>query len=435
MENNKNKLKNLKKKQKKQSNKEKPLNKSQKISIIKRYLDTEFLGNIGFNEMSQKYWVCDALPWNMAENREFTSLDEAHLLQYCQDNNSNENLHKKNQNFDYAFDLYAHQIIVNPIKDYLEGLKWDNKDRIEQIMEYVFMQKYDKFTSLALKTFLVGAVKRIYEPGCQFDYMLVFHAPQGIGKDSFWRKICINPDWYNESTKIHGGFNNTQKNVEQLIGKWICYIPEFEEGTQTAKIETIKSFITTTKDDVRLSYRKDSYQYLRRQVFVTSTNNDQYLCDKENRRFLPIDFNNVPDKKSVYNIRQNLENVMTQEYIELLWAEAVHLYKEDFPTYLTYEMEELADKKRESHIKEDPWDSLINAALDNMKSEGIKDFTYAEIYHKAINPQWNTFQHLDKSISDRLGAIIRKRDDVISISNLYRNNDGEKKRYRGFKLK
>ncbi|MCQ2326711.1 MAG: virulence-associated E family protein [Bacteroidales bacterium] len=126
---------------------------------------------------------------------------------------------------------------------------------------------------------------------------------------------------------------------------------------------------------------------------------------------------------------------MTQEYIELLWAEAVHLYKEDFPTYLTYEMEELADKKRESHIKEDPWDSLINAALDNMKSEGIKDFTYAEIYHKAINPQWNTFQHLDKSTSDRLGAIIRKRDDVISISNLYRNNDGEKKRYRGFKLK
>lgn len=73
---------------------------------------------------------------------------------------------------------------VHPIKEYLGGLEWDGISRIDTwLIDYMEVEDtlYNRATS---RLFFVAGVRRIKEPGCKFDTMIVLEGIQGSGKST-----------------------------------------------------------------------------------------------------------------------------------------------------------------------------------------------------------------------------------------------------------
>ena len=47
---------------------------------------------------------------------------------------------------------------------------------------------------------LRGAVWRVFEPGCQFDFVLTLKGDQRIRKSSSFQALVPDPDWFSSST-------------------------------------------------------------------------------------------------------------------------------------------------------------------------------------------------------------------------------------------
>ena len=72
----------------------------------------------------------------------------------------------------------------HPVRDDLERLSWDGTPRVDSwLVEYCNTEDTDYVRAVAAIT-LVGAVRRVRQPGCKFDTMLILEGPQGAGKSS-----------------------------------------------------------------------------------------------------------------------------------------------------------------------------------------------------------------------------------------------------------
>lgn len=72
----------------------------------------------------------------------------------------------------------------NPIIDYLNTVEWDGQKRIESLFIDLLDADDTELNRYMTKIWFVAAVKRIFEPGCKFDNMIVLQGEQGIGKSS-----------------------------------------------------------------------------------------------------------------------------------------------------------------------------------------------------------------------------------------------------------
>lgn len=84
-----------------------------------------------------------------------------------------------------AIDILAHQNEYHPIREYLNGLKWDGVSRIGELFpRYLGAVRCD-YTTEATRLFLLGAIERVFHPGIKFDTMVcLVEGLQGGGKSS-----------------------------------------------------------------------------------------------------------------------------------------------------------------------------------------------------------------------------------------------------------
>lgn len=206
---------------------------------------------------------------------------------------------------------------VHPLKDYLNALKWDGVSRMDTWLVDVCGCPDNAYTREAGSVFLLGAISRIYEAGCQFDYMLILEGEQGIGKSTLFR--ILGGEFYVDTSM--GESENKKELVDICQGGWIVEIADMA-GFKKSAVESIKRFISCLKDKVRLSYARRSQEYPRQSVFVGTHNpsgDNQYLKDDTgNRRFYPVECSKA-DVDLMAEIRDQL------------WAEALvryHGYKQ-----------------------------------------------------------------------------------------------------------
>lgn len=81
-----------------------------------------------------------------------------------------------------AIRIVANENRYHPIRDYLNGLKWDGTERIAHALRHFLGAAEDEYTCEAMKIFLLGAIKRVFQPGCKFETMLCLVGGQGAGK-------------------------------------------------------------------------------------------------------------------------------------------------------------------------------------------------------------------------------------------------------------
>ncbi len=250
-----------------------------------------------------------------------------------------------------AFVLCAEKHAINPVAAYLESQQWDGVPRLDTLyVDYLGAEDSPYMRTITRKA-LVAAVARAMVEGVKFDYMTVICGLQGIGKSTLFRKL--GRDWFSDSLKTFEG-----KEAEELIqGKWIVEIAELQAFNR-ADVNRIKQFLSKMDDQYREAYARNVKNQVRRSIFFGTTNDHEYLHDPTgNRRFWPVDARPGFTVKSVFRDLNETE-------VGQIWAEAMMRWRFGEPLYLSTEMEEEAERRRQEHLVRDPLEGIIEDFLE-----------------------------------------------------------------------
>lgn len=179
----------------------------------------------------------------------------------------------------------AQETPVHPVLDYLASLTWDGVERIDRwLVAYAGAEDSDYVRAVG-RLVLVAAVRRVREPGCKFDEMLVLESPQGMNKSSALSCLAVNDEWFTDDLPLG---DDTKRQMESISGKWIVEAGELA-GMHRADVDSLKTFLSRQVDVARMAYARENTRAPRQCIIIGSTNNDQYLKDSTgNRRFWPV---------------------------------------------------------------------------------------------------------------------------------------------------
>lgn len=320
--------------------------------------DKELYGRIRYNEISYAPYVYGNLPWKMNRGwREWTNVDDSNLRSYIESKYGLKNAEKTMD----ALTNVANRHPVNPIKQILEQAyeDWDGNKYVENLLPMMLGAEKTEYTTAVMRVFMLGAVSRIYQPGCKFDYMPVLVSGQGKGKSSFLRFLSINEEWFNDNFNSLDG----DKAFEKLRGMWLVELAELQATKRARDVETIKSFITSRVDIYRAPYGRRTEQRPRMCVLAGTSNPVDFLTDKTgNRRFLPITCNVHEAPFDMFK-----DEVATKAIFLQAWGEIMHEYREKngkVSLVLPKHLQEEAIARQSEYLEEDPRIGLIQEYLD-----------------------------------------------------------------------
>jgi hypothetical protein len=188
------------------------------------------------------------------------------------------------ENMHDAVDQLCLRNSFDPVCDYLDGLKWDGKARLNDwLVRYLGADDTELNRAIG-RLSLVAAVRRARQPGCKFDQIIVLEGVEGTEKSTAIATLA-GADNFSDQT-ILGLDDRTQ--AERVKGKWLYEIADLA-GMRRAEVETVKAFASRTHDRARPAYGRTVVDQPRRCVFFATTNTDDYLKSQTgNRRFWPV---------------------------------------------------------------------------------------------------------------------------------------------------
>ena len=192
-----------------------------------------------------------------------------------------------------AVKMVAGRHRFHPVRTYLESLDgtWDGTKRlaswllevchpevpagVDEVDNRLYLQRVGSWLIMAM-------CQRALQPGCKFDYMVIFEGPQGAGKSTLAR--TLGGEWFADTGLVLGDKDAYQN----LQGVWVYEIGELDSFSK-AEVTKVKQFASSQKDRFRASFDRRPRDYPRQVVFVGTTNEDHYLTDPTgNRRFWPV---------------------------------------------------------------------------------------------------------------------------------------------------
>lgn len=297
----------------------------------------------------------------------------------------------KTQNIEEALVTVAKQNKFHPIKRELEGYVWDGVPRIKDWMvKYLGVEDGVYHRNVGLKV-LVAAIKRLYEPGCKFDYIMVLEGRQGIGKS---RAIQILAGEYYGDIDIN---LHNKETIEAMRRFWIIEASEMETHRKQEST-AMKAFLSRQIDVFRVPYARRAKQFPRQSIFIGSINPEHcedigWLKDTTgNRRYWPVACGAI-------NI-EALRAVRNQ-----LWAEALKHYRSGTPIYFEdTKLEEAAVGEQMKRMGADAWYERIVDWLENGFGKDKKVVTVSHLYCDCLGGRFASITRLEQR---RLSDIMR----------------------------
>ena len=324
--------------------------------------DIRLKGIFRFNSFDSRNYVFATLPWRKILNPEpLKNVDYSGVRNYF------ETVYgiTSSSKIDDSLNLEMERNSYHPVRQYLQSLKWDKQPRVDTLLIEYFGTKDNVYYRESIRKMLVGAVARVINPGCKFDYTLVLVGGQGIGKSTFVKKLA--KEWFSDTFGTYTG----KEALEQIQGCWLVEMAELS-GLKKAEVETVKHFLTKQEDTFRPAYGRTKETYLRQCVFFGTTNNKDFLRDPSgNRRFLPVDSNFKAARKNVWDD-------LTPEEVDQIWAEATHMYRKGESLFLSEEAEAIAKIEQRSHSEQDERKGMIEEYLAKLLPENWDDMDIFE---------------------------------------------------------
>ena len=310
-------------------------------------------GKIVTDEFASCGMVLGSLPWDQREEkRRWTDVDYAGFYRYMETFYGITGREK----LDNGLLLVSSQNRINDVKEYLTGLSWDGKRRIDTLLSDYLGAEDNPYTQTVMRKSLCAAVARAIVGGVKYDYMPIFAGPQGIGKSTFL--TMLGKDWFSDSLTSFEG----KEAAELIQGTWINEIGELTAMTRQ-ETSAVKQFLSKTHDIYRAAYGRQTNKYPRRCVFFGTSNDNEFLKDATgNRRFWPVDVGIHRAKRSIW--------VDLPGEVDQIWAEAYCLWMLGEPLYLSKEAEELAKEQQEAHRETHEKEGLIRGFLDKQIPSG-----------------------------------------------------------------
>ncbi len=169
----------------------------------------------------------------------------------------------------------------HPVKEYLEGLEpWDGVPRVDTLLIDYLGAEDTVYTREATAKILTAAVRRIYEPGCKFDSMLVLSGPPNTGKSMLVARL--GGSFFSDNLTFDDMKDKTA--AEKLQGYWLLEVGEMK-GMRKMDVDSIKAFISRQEDIYRAAYGHNTERHPR-QCVIFGTVNDLfgYLKDVTGNR-------------------------------------------------------------------------------------------------------------------------------------------------------
>lgn len=329
---------------------------AQTIDNVKLILENDpvFRKKIGFNEFTKKYKIFGVMPWNKDNSeKDWVDSDDAGLRHYIEKGYGI----KGKSTIEDAWILVANENKFHPVRDYLNSLAWDGIPRLDNLFVDYLGADDTEYVKTVTRKSLVAAVARIFVPGVKYDQMVVLVGPQGCGKSQIIKRLGQN--WFSDTlTTIQG-----KEAYEQIQGFWIIEIAELA-AMRKQEIEAIKHFTAKGEDAYRAAYGHHVETYKRQCIFFGTTNKYEFLRDMTgNRRFWPIDVN---PQKATKDMWQGLG----AETIDLIWAEAVELFKKGEKIYFDDErLKALAEEEQDRHLEESPLAGDVKRYIEKLLPE------------------------------------------------------------------
>jgi len=275
---------------------------------------------------------------------------------------------------------------VNPPRDYLSSLVWDGVPRLNSWLHQVYGVADDELHQQIGSNWMKGLVKRVMQPGCQFDHVLVLVSGQGMRKSTSIR--VLGEPWHVETTH-----STDNKDFYLLLAQNV--IVEFSEGEilDRTSVKKLKAEITKTEDQLRPPYERGMVRMKRSCVFAVTTNELEFKDSTGNRRWLPVELLKTAD---IDWLQENKDQLYAEAYHRVIVVnESVHIFSEEL------------SKVQDKHLEWSDYDEKIFdwiCDVPNFEEEGIA-------LHDAVRAAYGSNIHItgleEKRVSSTLKGLLK----------------------------
>ncbi len=377
--------------------------------------DAAWAGVLRFDEFASRIVLSAPPPWHGRSEapwveRELTDVDLFRVTEWVQ----RASIPAPAAIIGQALETVARDAAFHPVRDYLDGLAWDGRARLDGWLTVYAGAEAGPYIAAVGSKFLIGAVARVFAPGCKLDTMLVLEGPQGLKKSSALRALA-GSKWFTD----HLPDLSNKDALIQIQGVWLCEISEMS-ALDRAEVRRIKQFLASSVDRYRVPHGKIAQDFPRQAVFAGTINPENgYLKDATGaRRFWPVRCRPVTadGKIDAAGIERDRDQ---------LWAEAVARYRAGESWWMEGpELEGLANVETEERYAGDARDDEIAKFISDKSSVSV-----AEVISEALKitdrSRWS--QADQNMVARALTAMGWERRRVGSIS-----PDGKSRPWRYF---
>jgi hypothetical protein len=279
-------------------------------------------------------------------------------------------------------DVLARRSTHHPVRDYLDGLRWDGTRRIGTMASRYFGAADKPIVREFMTRWMLAAVTRVYRPGAKFDAILVLEGRQGIGKSRALATLA-GGEWFTDQVALGA---DAKAMIESTQGKWICEIPELRSVGREA--DRIKAQLSATADRARLAYAQLTSEVPRQFVLAATSNPSEYLSDPTgNRRFWPIECQRV-----------DLAGLAADR--DQLWAEVVAMFRAGETCDLAPKWWSDAAAEQKAREVVSPIEERLVALLDGIEGRVLGSDIWIALGLKDLTEQ--------KRHGHEVGAIMKK---------------------------
>ena len=299
----------------------------------------------------------------------------------------------------------------HPVADYLNKLASDGGIAAVDLnsLATTYWETTDPLYDAMVKATLIGAVRRIYEPGCSRRNVLVFKGWQDVGKSQAII-VLASPAWHSDTHQ-----ENHKDFLMAIHGCWIFELAELDSIVSKKQAGTLKNDISSPKDFIRVPYSSSHDWFPRQSIFMGTSNRSDFLRDETgSSRFWVVELPHDADAGFVVDLKRLLKDR------DGIWKAAVEAYRQGESDRLTFEEQAESNRRNLSFEVDHPWEDTIAEWLDKAPDpwERPDPFTSEECFYLsgcAGNPiEWrhsradDFFKPLDQKVAVEVGKILRR---------------------------
>lgn len=269
---------------------------------------------------------------------------------------------------------------INMFIEKLEELElWDGKKRLEEFFIRYLGAEDSSYTRHMTKNMFYSMIKRVYEPGCPVDFMIILQDEhQGSGKSKIIGRLLESIGCKNNYVLLKKPNLSDRDKIQEIQKAMVAYVDEMKEFMK-ADVDTCKEFVTNQIDRGRFAYAHNNGDYPRHWILIGNTNLQYFLkdysTDNVERRYIVIECNLENSieggDKDDRSARTWWDEHLPFEECRQILAEALYYYKNE-PEYeyqkmTKDELEHLLDIQQRH--KTSGADETTNSWLINLLNE------------------------------------------------------------------